>query len=99
MDFLNLALDQAKLAVGLCYPNPAVGAVIVENNKVISSGFTQQPGQSHAEIMALENLNEKSNNAKLVHFTEGGPYFKNYKHCDYAEEWFDTYKETTRTDM
>ena len=42
---------------------------------------------------------EKSNNAKLVHFTEGGPYFKNYKHCDYAEEWFDTYKETTRTDM
>ena len=57
MDFLNLALDQAKLAVGLCYPNPAVGAVIVENNKVISSGFTQQPGQSHAEIMALENLN------------------------------------------
>ena len=65
MDFLNLALDQAKLAVGLCYPNPAVGAVIVENNKVISSGFTQQPGQSHAEIMALENLNEKSNNATL----------------------------------
>ena len=65
MDFLNLALDQAKLAVGLCYPNPAVGAVIVENNKVVSSGFTQQPGQSHAEIMALENLNEKSNNATL----------------------------------
>ena len=42
---------------------------------------------------------EKSANAKLVHFTEGGPYFKNYKNCDYAEEWFDTFKETTRTDM
>ena len=44
MDFLNLALDQAKLAIGLCYPNPAVGAVIVKNNEVIASGFTQKPG-------------------------------------------------------
>ena len=42
---------------------------------------------------------EKNPNAKLVHYTEGGPYFKNYKHCDYADEWFNTYNETTRTDM
>ena len=42
---------------------------------------------------------EKNPHAKLVHYTEGGPYFKNYKHCDYADEWFNTYKETTRTDM
>ena len=42
---------------------------------------------------------EYNSNAKLVHYTEGGPYFKNYKNCDYAEEWFDTFKETTRTDM
>ena len=37
MNFLNLALDQAKLAVGLCFPNPAVGALIVKNNVVIGS--------------------------------------------------------------
>ena len=42
---------------------------------------------------------EHNPNAKLVHYTEGGPYFKNYKNCDYAEEWFDTYKETTRIGM
>ena len=42
---------------------------------------------------------EKNPNAKLVHYTEGGPYFKNYKNCDYADEWFDTYKETTRIEM
>ena len=65
MNFLNLALDQAKLAVGLCFPNPAVGALIVKNNVVIGSGFTQQPGENHAEIMALENLSESSNNATL----------------------------------
>jgi hypothetical protein len=26
---------------------------------------------------------------KLVHYTEGGPYFENYKKCDYANEWFE----------
>ena len=26
--------------------------------------------------------------AKIVHFTLGGPYFDDYRNCDYAEEWF-----------
>lgn len=26
--------------------------------------------------------------AKIVHFTLGGPYFPDYRHCDYADEWF-----------
>jgi hypothetical protein len=27
--------------------------------------------------------------AKMVHFTLGGPYFDDYRDCDYAEEWFE----------
>jgi hypothetical protein len=26
--------------------------------------------------------------AKIVHFTIGGPYFDEYRGCDYSEEWF-----------
>jgi hypothetical protein len=26
--------------------------------------------------------------ARIVHYTLGGPYFDQYKACDYAEEWF-----------
>ena len=26
--------------------------------------------------------------AKIVHYTIGGPYFEEYRGCDYAEEWF-----------
>jgi hypothetical protein len=26
--------------------------------------------------------------AKIVHYTIGGPYFDDYRKCDYAEEWF-----------
>ena len=25
--------------------------------------------------------------ARIVHYTRGGPYFKEYANCDYAEEW------------
>jgi hypothetical protein len=27
--------------------------------------------------------------AKIVHFTLGGPYFDDYRDCDYAEEWLE----------
>ena len=26
---------------------------------------------------------------KLLHYTIGGPWFKEYKNCDYADEWFE----------
>lgn len=28
------------------------------------------------------------NDAKNVHFTTGGPYFEEYRNCDYHQEWF-----------
>ena len=31
---------------------------------------------------------EKRDDAKMVHFTLGGPWFKEYDACDYADEWF-----------
>lgn len=36
----------------------------------------------------LVNEYEHNEGAKLVHFTDGGPYFDEYKDDDYAEEWF-----------
>ena len=37
--------------------------------------------------------------AKNVHFTEGGPWFKQYETADYANEWFGDYWETIETQM
>ena len=34
-------------------------------------------------------------NAKIVHFTIGGPYFDEYRGCDYAEEWFEENRHMT----
>lgn len=30
-----------------------------------------------------------------LHYTEGGPYFKDYQSCGYSKEWFDEYKRMT----
>ena len=38
-------------------------------------------------------------NAKNVHWTLGGPYFKDYVKSDYADEWFRLYNETIEIDL
>lgn len=34
--------------------------------------------------------------AKIIHFTLGGPYFKGYENCEYADAWFDELKDMLR---
>ena len=46
-------------------PNPAVGAVIVKDEEVVGEGWTQPPGQAHAEAMALQQAGPKSVGATL----------------------------------
>ncbi len=47
------ALALSKLALPNCRPNPPVGCVLVKNNQIVSEGFTQAPGQHHAEAQAV----------------------------------------------
>jgi len=58
MDYMERAVSLAKLALGQVSPNPAVGVVIVKDDEVIGQGYTQPPGSSHAEIMALKEAGE-----------------------------------------
>ena len=60
MDYMELALSLAKLALGEVSPNPAVGAVVVKDGVVVGQGYTQPPGACHAEIVALEQAGEKA---------------------------------------
>jgi diaminohydroxyphosphoribosylaminopyrimidine deaminase/5-amino-6-(5-phosphoribosylamino)uracil reductase len=51
---LMRAIELASSARGHTSPNPIVGAVVVKDGRVIGEGITQPPGESHAEVMALE---------------------------------------------
>jgi diaminohydroxyphosphoribosylaminopyrimidine deaminase / 5-amino-6-(5-phosphoribosylamino)uracil reductase len=63
--FMEHALDLARKAVGLASPNPLVGCVIVNNGEIVSQGFHEYEGRSHAEILALRAAGEKARGATL----------------------------------
>jgi diaminohydroxyphosphoribosylaminopyrimidine deaminase/5-amino-6-(5-phosphoribosylamino)uracil reductase len=60
MDYMEQALSLARLALGQVSPNPAVGAMVVKHDSVIGKGYTQPPGSSHAEIVALEQAGKEA---------------------------------------
>ena len=55
---MSRALDLAKLGIGRVSPNPMVGCVIVSRDKIIGEGWHQLYGGPHAEINALNALEE-----------------------------------------
>ncbi len=63
--FMNLAIREAYRAKGKTLPNPAVGAVVVKNGKVIATGYHKRAGLPHAEAVALERAGEKAKGATL----------------------------------
>jgi hypothetical protein len=36
---------------------------------------------------------------KNVHYTDGGPYFKEYNTCDYSSEWYNVYTNTVKIEL
>jgi diaminohydroxyphosphoribosylaminopyrimidine deaminase/5-amino-6-(5-phosphoribosylamino)uracil reductase len=54
--FMREALKEAKKAQGHTSPNPAVGAVLVVDNRVVARGHHRGAGHEHAEIECLRNF-------------------------------------------
>jgi diaminohydroxyphosphoribosylaminopyrimidine deaminase/5-amino-6-(5-phosphoribosylamino)uracil reductase len=62
---MQRALSLAQKALGNVSPNPAVGAVIVRDGKIIGEGYTRPPGSAHAEIVALRQAGERARGATM----------------------------------
>ena len=65
MSFMAQAIGLARAALGSTSPNPAVGAVLVSNGRIVGQGATQPPGQAHAEVVALRQALEAARDATL----------------------------------
>jgi len=62
---MQRALELARLGEGLTRPNPPVGAVLVQNGKIISEGFHKKAGGPHAEVNCLRQVEgQKSKSLK-----------------------------------
>ena len=52
---MQKALNEAWKYQFLTYPNPAVGACVVKNNKILATKAHKQAGGPHAEVLALKS--------------------------------------------
>ena len=58
---MRLAIEKADLIKGSTYPNPPVGAVILDRDGGIAGvGATEPPGGPHAEVVALRRAGKRA---------------------------------------
>lgn len=70
---LRAALELAREGVGLCSPNPAVGAVITDSGgSVVGTGSHRYEGKKHAEALAIEKAGAAA---------KGGTLYVNLEPC------------------
>ncbi len=58
--YMKIALELAEKGRGSVSPNPMVGAVIVHDGKIISSGYHAQFGGPHAEVNAILSVSKEN---------------------------------------
>lgn len=63
--YMKQALREARKGLGRTSPNPAVGAVVVKDGEVLSSGYHRRAGMPHAELEALAKLGGRAPGAVL----------------------------------
>ncbi len=63
--FMRKTLELAEKGRGATSPNPMVGAVVVKNGRIVSSGYHRRVGALHAEAIALRKAGKKAKGASL----------------------------------
>ena len=58
--YIKRCIELAKNGLGTTYPNPMVGSVIVLNGIIIGEGWHKIAGEPHAEVHAINSVENKS---------------------------------------
>ena len=58
--YMRRCLELAQKGLGKTYPNPLVGSVIMHNEMIIGEGYHEKAGENHAEINAINSVQNKS---------------------------------------
>lgn len=67
--FMKKAFSLAKKGMGKVSPNPAVGACVVKDNKIIGKGYHAFFGGPHAEVEALKHLSKEELKGATLYVT------------------------------
>lgn len=78
--YMDLALNNARAMKGQTDPNPLVGSVIVNGNRIVGVGTHLKAGEPHAEVHALRMAGEAARGGTIYvtlepcsHFGRTGP--------------------------
>ena len=64
---MRLAIEQAEVVKGGTYPNPPVGAVILDRDgEIVGVGGTEPTGGAHAEVVALQRAGARAEGGTAV---------------------------------
>lgn len=63
--YMALALTLGRRGQGRCWPNPAVGCVIVKDGRIVGRGHTAPGGRPHAEPQALAQAGAAASGATV----------------------------------
>ena len=58
--YISRCIELGKLGIGNTYPNPSVGCCIILDDKIIGEGCTSKAGGNHAEVNAINSVEDKS---------------------------------------
>ena len=61
--WMERALQQAEQSIGLASPNPAVGCVLVQSDRLVGEGFHAYDLRDHAEVVALRQASSLARGA------------------------------------
>ncbi|WYP28185.1 bifunctional diaminohydroxyphosphoribosylaminopyrimidine deaminase/5-amino-6-(5-phosphoribosylamino)uracil reductase RibD [Alkalihalobacillus sp. FSL W8-0930] len=64
-EFMKLALTLAQSAKGQTSPNPMVGAVVVNDGRIVGTGAHLKAGEAHAEVHALHMAQDQAEGATI----------------------------------
>lgn len=79
--YMNKVIELAKLTPIQTRPNPKVAAIIVKNNEIVGIGCHLKKGEYHAEVHALQQANEKAQDATLYVNLEPCSHFGSTPPC------------------
>lgn len=80
-EMMRRCLALARRAQGRTAPNPMVGAVIVQDGRIVGEGFHPQAGQPHAEVFALREAGELATGATIYVSLEPCSHFGRTPPC------------------
>ncbi len=63
--YMSFALKLAEVGLGFTWPNPAVGAVIVNKGRVVGIGYHRKRGEDHAEVLAIKDSRGQTEGATM----------------------------------